>query len=194
MVSELTAGYELLIPAMWVSAFAYLLSRGWSIYREQVPSRFYSDAHRGDFVIGILKGMAVGKIWKPPAKPVVCFPFDAPLTRVTDAIPVTTQTVFPVLDKEGKYYGLIHLNQIRRVIYEKEVRQLVIVEDIAVENIEPLRLDTDLSSVVTMFAQLDYAELPVVDADSGKVLGLLRRQELLAAYNARLSEMQAQKP
>jgi CIC family chloride channel protein len=194
MVSELTAGYELLIPAMWVSAIAYLLSRGWSIYREQVPSRFYSDAHRGDFVIGVLKGLTVGTIWKPPAQPPVTFPFDAPLTRVTDAIPVTTQTVFPVLDKAGRYYGLIHLNQIRRVIYEKEVGQLVIVEDIAVENVEPLGLDTDLSTVLTRFAQLEYGELPVVDGESGKVLGLLRRQDLLAAYNARLTEMQGRKP
>ena len=136
---------------MWVSALAYLLSRGWSIYREQVPSRFYSDAHRGDFVIGILKGMTVGNIWKPPAQPPVTFPFDAPLTRVTDSIPTTTQTVFPVLDKAGKYFGLLHLNQIRRIIYEKEVGQLVIVEDIAVENVEPLRLDTDLSTVMTTF-------------------------------------------
>jgi CIC family chloride channel protein len=193
MVSELTAGYELLIPAMWVSALAYLLSRGWTIYREQVPSRFYSDAHRGDFVVGVLKGLTVGNIWKPLAQPPVAFPFDAPLTRVTDSIPVTTQTVFPVLDREGRYRGLIHLNQIRRVIYEKEVGQLVIVEDIAVENVEPLRLDSDLSSVITLFAQLEYGELPVVDAESRKVLGLLRRQDLLAAYNARLSEMQARR-
>jgi CBS domain-containing protein len=98
------------------------------------------------------------------------------------------------LDKAGKYFGLLHLNQIRRIIYEKEVGRLVIVEDIAVENIEPLRLDTDLSTVMTRFAQLDYPELPVVDADSGKVLGLLRRQDLLAAYNVRLAEMQAGKP
>jgi len=193
MVSELTAGYELLIPAMWVSAFAYLLSRGWSIYREQVPSRMYSDAHRGDFVIGVLKGMTVGNIWKPPVQLPVTFPFDAPLTRVTDSIPLTTQTVFPVLDKAGKYFGLLHLNQIRRVIYEKVVGQLVIVEDIAVENIEPLRLDADLSSVMTIFAQLEYPELPVVDADSGKVLGLLRRQDLLVAYNAQLAKMQSGK-
>jgi len=178
---------------MWVSALAYLLSRGWSIYREQVPSRFYSDAHRGEFVIGVLKGMTVGNIWKPPAQPPVAFPFDAPLTRVTEVIPVTTQTVFPVLDKAGKYFGLLHLNQIRRVIYEKVVGRLVIVEDIAVENVEPLHLDTDLSSVMTMFAQLEYPELPVVDADSGKVLGLLRRQDLLAAYNARLAQMQSGK-
>jgi len=47
---------------------------------------------------------------------------------------------------------------------------------------------------MTRFAQLEYGELPVVDAESRKVLGLLRRQDLLAAYNVRLAEMQAGKP
>ncbi len=40
IVSELTGGYEMLLPAMWVAALAYLVSgRKYSIYREQVPSR-----------------------------------------------------------------------------------------------------------------------------------------------------------
>ncbi len=62
MFSELTSGYQLLLPAMWVSALAYLLSRGWSIYREQLPSRIYSPAHRGDSFTGVLKGLTVGDI------------------------------------------------------------------------------------------------------------------------------------
>ena len=86
---------------------------------------------------------------------------------------------------------MFSLNQIRRLIYEKEVGQLVIVEDIAVQSVEPLRLDSDLSTVVSSFAQLEYDELPVVDAESKKVLGLLRQQDLLAIYNARLADMQA---
>ena len=169
MVSELTAGYELLIPAMWVSALAYLLSRGWSIYREQVPSRFYSPAHRGNFVIGVLKGKKIADIWKPGGEPTLAFPFNTHLTEVLHLIPDTTQTVFPVLDKEGNYYGMFSLNQIRRSIYEKEVGQLVIVEDIAVQSVEPLDLDTDLSTVMASFARFEYDELPVVDGESGKL-------------------------
>jgi CIC family chloride channel protein len=194
MVSELTAGYELLLPAMWVSAVAYLLSRGWSIYREQVPSRFYSPAHRGDFVVGVLKGITVGNVWKPGGEPVVTFLPETPLTKVMESIPVTTQSVFPVLDKEGNYVGLFSLNQIRRVLYEKEFGTFAIVSDILAQNAEPLRPDTDLSTVLVSFAQLDYEELPVVNSETSmKVVGLLRRRDVMAAYNARLAEMQAGK-
>ena len=56
IVSEMTAGYELLLPSMWVCAVAYLISRGWSLFSEQVPTRFDSPAHRGDFIIDILQG------------------------------------------------------------------------------------------------------------------------------------------
>ena len=196
MVSELTTSYELLLPSMWVSAIAYLLSRGWSIYQEQVPSRLHSPAHRGDFVIGVLKGIAVGKIWKPDesdARHIVTFALESPLAKVMESIPVTTQTVFPVLDNDGNYCGLFSLNQIRRVLYEKEFGEFAIVEDVAVQSVEPVYLDTDLSTVMVGFAQVEYDELPIVDAESRKVIGLLRRQDLLAAYNARLADMQSGK-
>ena len=83
--------------------------------------------------------------------------------NVADSIPVTTQTAFPVMDKDGNYCGLFSLNQIRRVIYEKEFGQFAIVEDVAVQSVEPLRLDIDLSTVMTSFAQVEYDELPVID-------------------------------
>ncbi len=194
MVSELTSGYELLVPAMWVSAVAYLLSRGWSIYREQVPSRIDSPAHRGDFVIGVMKGVTLERIWKPDTRPIVTFTLDTPLAKVTESIPVTTQTVFPVLDKDGNYCTLFSLNQIRRVIYEKAFGQFAIVADIAAQSVEPLRLDTDLSTVMVDFAQLEYEELPVVNsATSQHLIGLLRRQDVIAAYNTRLAEVQSGK-
>ncbi len=192
MVSELTTSYRLLLPAMWVSAIAYLLSRGWSIYREQVPSRIYSPAHRGEFIIGVLKGLTLDKVWKPNEAKVVTFNFNTPLSKVMDMIPVTTQTAFPVLDKDGKYCALFSLHQIRRVLYQKEFGQFAIVADIAAQDIEALHMDTDMSTAMVRFAQLEYDELPIVDADS-KIIGQLRRQDLLAVYNARLAEMQAGK-
>lgn len=46
MVSEITGGYDLLLPAMWVCVIAYMLSDEQSIYHEQAPSRAESEAHR----------------------------------------------------------------------------------------------------------------------------------------------------
>ena len=194
MVSELTAGYELLLPAMWVSAIAYLLSRGWTIYREQVSSRLESPAHRGDFVIGVLKGLTVGGIFKAGERPVTTVPASTPLSKVMELIPATTQTVFPVVDAQGNYQGLFSLSLIRRYLYENQFAGVILAQEIATASVEPLRLDTDLSTAMVQFAQLDYEELPILDSGaSRKVIGTLRRQEILAAYNSRLAEMQSGK-
>ena len=50
MVSEMTGNYNLLVPAMWVCAIAYIVGRRWSIYENQVSTRADSPAHYGDFV------------------------------------------------------------------------------------------------------------------------------------------------
>jgi CIC family chloride channel protein len=119
------------------------------------------------------------------------FAMNAPLSRVMELIPVTTQTVFPVTDKDGNYCALFSLNQVRRVLYEKEFGRFAIVADIAVQTVEPLRLDTDVSTVLVDFARMDFEELPVVDSGSQKkIIGLLRRQDVIAAYNKKLSEVQ----
>ena len=54
-------------------------------------------------------------------------------------------------------------------------------------------LGTDISVVLVNFVQLEYDEPPVVNADSKKVMGLLRRRHLLVACSARLTDMQADK-
>jgi CIC family chloride channel protein len=48
MVGEITGGYDLLLPTLWVCVIAYMLSDEQSIYHEQAPSRAQSEAHRGD--------------------------------------------------------------------------------------------------------------------------------------------------
>jgi CIC family chloride channel protein len=45
MVSEITGGYQLLLPAMWVCVIAYMVSDEQSIYREQIATRAQSPAH-----------------------------------------------------------------------------------------------------------------------------------------------------
>jgi CIC family chloride channel protein len=47
MVSEMTGSYNLLLPALWVCALAFLLSDQQSIYSEQVVDRGASPVHGG---------------------------------------------------------------------------------------------------------------------------------------------------
>jgi len=187
MVSEMTASYTLLLPSMWVCALAYMVSSRWTIYREQVQNRIESPAHRGDFIVDVLKGLSVRDALHDAAKHFTSVPLDMPLSEMAHLITRTRQASFPVVDADGVYYGLFGLNDIRQFLFESDAGSLAVAQDLAMPGVEPLFLGMDLSSAIGRFAFESYEELPVMDADDpGKVIGLLRRQDLLATYNARL--------
>ncbi|GAB4186882.1 MAG: chloride channel protein [Phycisphaeraceae bacterium] len=189
MVSEMTASYTLLLPSMWVCALAYLLNRNYTIYKEQVANRLESPAHRGDFIIDVLQGLTVRDAMHDAARDFITVPLDMPLVEMAHLIPKTRQSSFPVVDNEGRYYGLFGLYDIRQFLYESDPGSLAVAQDLAMPGVEPLTLQMDLSSAIGRFAFESYEELPVVDAEHpDKVLGLLRRQDLLATYNTRLLE------
>ncbi len=49
--------------------------------------------------------------------------------------------------------------------------------------------EEDLNTALRKFTALNLDELPVVDSeDPGKLVGMLRRKESIAAYNRRLME------
>lgn len=189
MVSEMTASYTLLLPSMWVCALAYLLNRRQTIYHEQVANRLESAAHRGDFIIDVLKGLRVADALHDAARDFVNVPLGMPLHDMAHLIPMTRQASFPVIDNDGQYYGLFGLNDIRQFLYEADTGSLAVAQDLAMQGVEPLTMQMDLSSAISRFVFESYEELPVVDANEpGKVLGLLRRHDLLVTYNARLLE------
>jgi CIC family chloride channel protein len=189
MVSELTSSYALLLPSMWVCAVAYLFSRGWSIYLEQVNSRVDSPAHRGDFIIDILEGLKVRNALTDAGRHFITVPRDMPLRDVVRLIADTRQIAFPVVDDDGKYMGVFGINDVRQFLYDSGMAELATAEDLATAA-DPLTLDTVLSEAIGQFAEVAWEELPVVEQDSADtVVGLMRRGDIIAAYNTRLMTM-----
>jgi CIC family chloride channel protein len=156
-----------------------------------VPSRVDSPAHQGEFIQDVLKGLTVGGTMAGAGRRE--FTSIAPGTTfesVMQLVPKTTQQVFPVVDNDGRFCGLLDLDDIRQFLYKAEMGQVVIVEDIMTERVEPLRLDTDLSSVMARFARSRYEELPIVDAEA-KVIGLLSLQDIVTAYDRQLAKLRS---
>ena len=56
IVSEMTGGYRLLLPSLWVCGLSYILSDEQSIYSSQVDGRSRSPAHQGSYVRQVLAG------------------------------------------------------------------------------------------------------------------------------------------
>ncbi len=191
MVSEMTGSYKLLLPSMWVCALAYLLSRGWSIYREQVPNRMESAAHRGDFIIDVLQGMTVKDAFDSSEK-FTTVPLHMPLSQVVQMLTNTKQSCFAVLDRDEKYYGLFSVNDVRQFLYDSDIGELAVAQDLASAGYK-MPLGMNLGSAMQRFATSQFDELPVFE--TGKmdtVIGMLRRQDVVAMYNAQLIKLRSE--
>ena len=188
MVSELTGSYALLMPAMWVCALAYLVSRRWTIYSEQVKNRLESPAHRGDFIIDILEGMTIRDAITEHNRHFVTVPIDMPLRDVVRMLTDNRQAAFPVLDHAMRYHGMFSLNDVRRFLYDSDIGDIAVAHDLATE-VQPLLMTTELGEAMARFSQSAYEELPVANTeDTGEIVAMLSRVDVIAAYNKQLLE------
>jgi CIC family chloride channel protein len=185
IVCELTGDYRLIVPALWVCALAYLLSDEQSLYRSQVPGRYYSPAHQGGYVQAVLAGTTVRDILRPGAKPASLIPSDS-LTTVLDRFDATSRIVLPVVDGESQLMGVIHLNEVYWTSHRQAMFPWLVAADL-MRPVRPLQTDDSLERAVELFAENDLSELPVVEAVANpKLVAMVRRTDVAKAYLRRV--------
>ncbi len=184
MVSEMTGNYQLLLPALWVCALAYLFGRRWSLYRHQVASRLDSPAHRGAILGGILRALRVRDVIG--GRKLHTLRQDALLPDVIQTCMTSSQHCFPVVDRGGRMTGVVTLAQVRQFLDEGGDGVPAIAHDLASLPAATLSPDDDLDRALQRLMALEVEDLPVVDTHGdGKVLGILSRRDIIAAYARR---------
>ena len=188
MVSEMTGSYNLLLPTMWVSTLCFLFCRRWSLYEKQVPTRVESPAHRGDFIVDILEGIKVSDVYRTDRE-IITIPEGMTLDDILHLLAKTNQHYFPVNDTDGQMVGIFSTDDVRAYLYDETIWHLAVARDIMVTEILSITPDDDLNAAMQRFTSLNLDELPVLDPeDPGRLLGMLRRKETIAAYNSRLRQ------
>ncbi len=188
-VSEMTNSYQLLLPSFLVCLLCYNFSRRWSIYREQVQNKAASPAHAGEFFFDILKAYRVRDIEKS-IQQVDVVPEDMSFLDFKRFFCNTTQHYFPVVNKDGHLVGIFSTSDFRCILFSEEIEKLIIVKDIATSNIIYTTLKEDLHTVMKKFTIKNLDSLPVVDfKNPSKLLGMLRRREVIAFYNRKVEEI-----
>ena len=86
-------------------------------------------------------------------------------------------------------YGFVSLNDIRGVLFEEQMRDLVIAADIADIEYEVVEPKEDLHSVLQTLTETHTDEVPVVDPVNHRFIGMLTRRDLLNLYNRRVLEI-----
>jgi CIC family chloride channel protein len=193
-VSEMTNSYHLLLPSLLVCTLAYLLSRKWTIYVKQVANRLDSNAHRGDFFVDVLGTIRVEELM-PHLRAVQLVPEDMPLSSFRKMFCSTDQHYFPVVDQTKKLTGIFSINDVRGVIFDQEIGELVIMKDIANPDVIVTTPSEDLNEVLKKFTIRNIQRLPVVkDDDHTVLLGMLDRRAVIQYYNQRVEEIKSRHP
>lgn len=184
MVSEMTGNYQLLLPSLWVCSLAYLAGRPARLYRSQVPSRAESPAYRGAILQTVLRGMRIADVIAD--RPVRTVPERASLEEVVRTFVRSSQHCLPVVDAAGRMTGVVWISGIRDLLDRSGESSPIVAGDLATAAGTVLRPEDDLDVALRSLVEEDVEELPVTAAgDPRRVVGLLSRRDLLAAYNVR---------
>jgi CIC family chloride channel protein len=183
MVSEITGGYQLLLPALWVCTIAFMLSDRQSIYSSQVEGRARSGAHRGALVRVLLEGVLVRQLLdtrKSSPRPLRA---NASLAAVLARFDADSTGVLPVVDEHDALLGIVNLEEVYVASQSPDLKALVVAADLMRSDITPLTPNDTLQTAAERFAENDLGSLPIVDdLESRRFLGLLRRTDVASTY------------
>ncbi|OAG28607.1 chloride channel protein, partial [Thermodesulfatator autotrophicus] len=189
IVVEITGGFQLL-PAAALSVMLAYLIQTWltrflpykSLYESQVPSPVHSPAHRGEFFTDILTDIKVKDIFNPQ-KVWAVIPEDMTFRQFLEFFGRSEQHYFPVVDKEGNLVGIFSINDIRPFIFNEELKDILLIKDIARKDVITTHPSEDINTVLKKFTLRNIDQLPVVaDDDPKRFLGMISRREVINFY------------
>ncbi len=190
-VSEMTNSYHLLLPSFLVCLIGYVLTRRWTIYIKQVKSKVDSNAHRGEFFIDVLEKIKV-KDMTPYFSKYTTVPENMPFSEFRHVFSDSNQHYFPVVDENQNLRSIFSINDIRGVLFEQEIDNVVLMRDIGTTDIISVTPSDDLNDVLKKFTIRNIQSIPVVKEDENTaLLGMLDRREVIRIYNQKIDEMKS---
>lgn len=182
MLFELTNDYTLILPimvAVIVSAYSYKGLSMHSLYVQNLLNEGVNIKHGRE--VSILDSIKVKDVMNPV---VTTIPEEMPFRKIIESISHSKNFYFPVVNSEGDMTSIISFNDIREMIFEEELGDLVVAGELATKKVLFLNTENNLNEAMELFARLDVDQLPIVaEEGSRKVTGMLNRGDMVAAYN-----------
>ena len=185
LIAEVTGGYSLLVPAMLTAAVSFSVAKyfnKYSIYTMELGRK--GELVNQDKDQAILTLMDMESVIETNFVPVYT---DMTLKGVVyEAVRESSRNIFPVLDREkGSLEGVILLDDIRHLIFEKELYDKVSVLEMMQPPPALIQMGQDtMNQVMDKFQNTAAWNLPVVK--NGKYIGFISKSKLLTVYRRKL--------
>jgi CIC family chloride channel protein len=184
MACEMSASYTLLVPLMVVSAICYLLLGKTSLYEKQLVTRLASPAHLGEFARGLLEKAQVREAILP--RKIVTIPEAMSFGELIKVATDSPESYFPVVNEQGQMTGILSINDIREVLFEESLAQVIIAKDVATPTVVRAFWDESLQDALDKMALINVNELPVVREEApDEIIGMIAKRDIISYYHER---------
>lgn len=182
LIAEITGGYGLMIPLMIVSALSLIVVRYFepmSMEAKKLSSKMnFSVDNRDTFILSKLDLAELIETNFSTIRE------DETLKALIQVISKSTRNTFPVINENRELVGIIHLDDIRGIIFSTDKPDEMPVNKLMTPVNSVIKVNENLHSVLKKFEETGLWNLPVVH--NNKYMGFVSKSSILTKYRAEL--------
>jgi CIC family chloride channel protein len=178
LIAEITGGYILIVPLMIVTAISFFISKylhADSIYTAALSKQginFRSEKEKY-----FVKQATVSDLIEKDFESINP---RLPLRELVEKIPLTKRNLFPVVNEHQTLVGIVTLDDVREVMLNAEVYDIILIDEIMNTKFESVEINTDISKVIEIFEKKLVWNIAVTD--EGKYVGFISKSNIFNKY------------
>ncbi len=185
LIAEITGGYDMFLPIMLVATISYSVAKlivPKSIYTIQLKNRGEVMTHHRDRAL--LTMMNINNLIE---RNFATIDHEATLGELIKVIANSTRNIYPVIDDENNFYGIIFLDQIRNIMFQPDKYDTTAVHSLMFMPSNIVHHDDDMETVAGKFQHSGKYNLVVLK--DGKYEGFVSRANVFSHYREILKDM-----
>jgi len=184
LIAEITGGYGLFIPLIITASISFITIHyfeKYSIYTKRLAKDGDLITHDKDKAI-----LTLLKVDTVIEKNFTTVDADAMLGDLVKIIAKSKRNIFPVIDNQYHFLGMIMLDDVRGVMFNKDDYSKIFVRDLMVQPSAYITLSDSMETVMEKFKPSGLWNLPVIEDD--RYVGFVSRSNVFNIYRKKLIE------
>lgn len=183
LLFEMTGNHMVIVPVMLTAVLGTMIAT--RFYHDSIDTVDFTrqgiNIHEGREV-AIMKSIRVGKAI---TEDVDFISENANINHLLELFRFAQNSFyFPVVNHKGLMVGVVSMQDVKTILHDAEQRVCYLVGAICTRDVIMLTPDDNLYDAMLLFDVKGIDEIPVVERlEEPWVLGMLKRQEVIAAYN-----------
>ncbi len=186
-IAELTGGFSLLVPLLITSAVSYIFIKFFqdqNFFAEDLAKKKILLTHHADHnILTILNIQDLIETNFATVHP------DDTLGDLVEAVKNSVRDLFPVVDDEGNFLGVVSLHRIRKIMFKPELYDKIKVSDLMIFPSIFADIREHLEDIAEKIQNTRVYNLVVLDR--GKYVGFISRSNFFLRYRELLREFSA---